>query len=514
MERHTPAFASSIRWQSANVISQVCLQLLFIMVLARLISKADFGVMSIALVVVGFVEIFAQIGIGPSLVQRKDLQIRHVRAAMYFSIGLGLAFFALMYCAAPQIGVWFKSDALVDVLRWVALSFILSSIALTPRSLLVRHMDFKRLFTAAMIAMIIGNLGIGLGLAYAGYGVWAYVAALLSQNAILSICFWWMRPRGTENLWGIWRWNDLLDMLSYGGRSTIFNWFNYAATKADTVLVGEFAQSNPTTGGGWTATGLYDRSAHLMSLPITILGKLGDSVLFSGMSALQTELQALQRVVFRGIELIAWLVIPISLALAWFSSEVAVLLLGAAYADAGPIVRILFIGVAFRSLIKLADAVVRATDQLVPAIAIKIAYLTLLVLTIYASLRSGHGLEGVAWAVTICTILQFLVFYTWLGSALKWKRMKAFRATAVGWLGASIAAPGYLVIDFLMPDWSHNGVHRWSLIIKVLLIAIWTMVAFIAVAVRNPSVIDGGDLKIRAKWTAYLPKWLIKRIKK
>ena len=51
---------------AANVVSQVLLQLFFIMVLARLISKADFGVMSIALVVVGFVEIFAQIGIGPS----------------------------------------------------------------------------------------------------------------------------------------------------------------------------------------------------------------------------------------------------------------------------------------------------------------------------------------------------------------------------------------------------------------------------------------------------------------
>ena len=135
MERHTPAFASSIRWQSANVISQVCLQLLFIMVLARLISKADFGVMSIALVVVGFVEIFAQIGIGPSLVQRKDLQIRHVRAAMYFSIGLGLAFFALMYCAAPQIGIWFKSDALVNVLRWVALSSVVWSTNMTQGSL-------------------------------------------------------------------------------------------------------------------------------------------------------------------------------------------------------------------------------------------------------------------------------------------------------------------------------------------------------------------------------------------
>ena len=375
-------------------------------------------------------------------------------------------------------------------------------------------MDFKRLFAAAMIAMVIGNLGIGLGLAYAGYGVWAYVAALLSQNAVLGLCFWWMKPQGSEGLWGRWQWADLREMLAYGGRSTVFNWFNYAATKADTVLVGGFAQANPAAGGGWTATGLYDRSAHLMSLPITILGKLGDSVLFSGMSALQTELQALQRVVSRGIALIAWLVIPGSLALAWFATEVAVLLLGADYADAGPIVRILFVGVAFRSLIKLADAVVRATDQLIPAIAIKVAYLAGLLLTICSALRSGGGLEGVAWAVTACTVLQFFVFYAWLGSALKWKRAAAFRATAAGWLGALIAVPGYLAIDWLMPDWATNGVDRMSLIVKVVLVVTWTVCAWIAVVLRSPSVLDGGDLELRAQWTAYLPKWIGKHVAK
>ena len=303
-------------------------------------------------------------------------------------------------------------------------------------------------------------------------------------------------------------------MLAYGGRSTVFNWFNYAATKADTVLVGEFAQANPSTGGGWTATGLYDRSAHLMSLPITILGKLGDSVLFSGMSALQTEWQALLRVVSRGIALIAWLVIPGSLALAWFATEVAVLLLGAEYADAGPIVRILFIGVAFRSLIKLADAVVRATDQLIPAIAIKVAYLTGLIVAISSVLRAGGGLEGVAWAVTACTVLQFLVFYAWLGSALRWKRLAAFRATGAGWIGALLAVPGYIAIDWLISDWLVDGVDRWSLILKVLMIAVWTACVWVAVALRSPAVVDGGDLELRAKWTAYLPKWLGKHVAK
>jgi O-antigen/teichoic acid export membrane protein len=251
-----------------------------------------------------------------------------------------------------------------------------------------------------------------------------------------------------------------------------------------------------------------------MSLPITILGKLGDSVLFSGMSALQTEWQALQRVVSRGIALIAWLVIPGSLALAWFATEVAVLLLGAEYADAGPIVRILFIGVAFRSLIKLADAVVRATDQLIPAIAIKVAYLTGLIVAISSVLRAGGGLEGVAWAVTACTVLQFLVFYAWLGSALRWKRLAAFRATGAGWIGALLAVPGYVAIDWLMSDWLVDGVDRWSLFLKVLMIAVWTACVWIVVALRSPAVVDGGYLELRATWTAYLPKWLGKHIAK
>ena len=84
-----PAFASSIRWQSVNVVTQVVLQLIFIVLLARLISKADFGLMSIALVVVGFVEIFAQIGIGPSLIQREKLAPQQIRAAFSFSVFLG-----------------------------------------------------------------------------------------------------------------------------------------------------------------------------------------------------------------------------------------------------------------------------------------------------------------------------------------------------------------------------------------------------------------------------------------
>lgn len=515
MKKGSPDFATSIRWQTVNVISQVLLQLVFIMLLARLISKADFGIMSIALVVVGFIEIFAQIGIGPSLVQKKELSTANIRAALQFSLGLGLVFFLLLFGIAPQVGEWFLSESLTDVLRWIALSFIFSSIALVPRSLLIRKMEFKKLFGATLIAMIIGNLGIGLYLAYLGYGIWAYVAALLSQNALLGIAYWSFNLTPLSGFFGKWKWGDLRAMLLYGGKSTVFNWFNYAATKIDVVVVGEFSQAS-SAGNGWATTGIYDRSAHLMSLPITILGKLGDSVLFSGMSALQSDASALNRVLVRGLGLIGWIVIPGSLALAWFSTETAVILLGMEYAEAGPIVRILFLSVAFRSLIKLADAAVRATDRLIPAIIIKAGYFLALGVTAWATLHWEMGLEGVGWAVVGCTIAQFCIYFFWLFNAFTVDVKSAFRAILPGIICLGIATPGFWAIWTFGPKWQLDtgALDAVSLGIRITLVFVWTLFVWGIAALRFPEVLDGNDAELRKKWTGYLPKPLVNLMRK
>lgn len=518
-----PAFASSIRWQSVNVVTQVVLQLIFIVLLARLISKADFGLMSIALVVVGFVEIFAQIGIGPSLIQRGDLKPEQIRAAFSFSVVLGCVFFALTYAMAPIVGQWFESAELASVLRWIALSFILSSLALIPRSLLIRNMAFKNLFIASLVSMVIGNLVIGLGMAYAGYGVWSYVGALLSQNAALGIMYWLFKPAEAHGAWKPQSWRPLAPMLSYGGRATLYNLLNYASSKVDTVLVGHHAQTgstgtidNPAAANGWTTTGLYDRSAYLMSLPVSILGKLGDSVLFSGMSAIQNEKDALQSVLRRALGLIAWLTFPGSLALAWFAGDVAALLLGEPYAEAEPIVRVLFIGVAFRSMIKLADALIRAVDALNVAILIKSIYLAGLGLSSWFVLSVGWGIEGVAWSVTIWTVVQFLFLSAWALRSAEWNFLDAMRSVVPGIKSLLIAAAllGILsqvlhyAMDIYVPSASPLTIHLAHAVVAI----ISTIIALFAAAVLHPEVVDGGDLEFRKRWTAFLPLRLQNRI--
>jgi O-antigen/teichoic acid export membrane protein len=391
-----PRFASSLGWQTANVATQVILQLVFMAVLARLIEPEAFGLMAIALVVVGFVEIFAQVGIGPSVVHKSDLTREHLRSAFVFSLALGVVFFLAMWVAAPLVGEFYNRHELVDVLRVISLSFILSGAAVVPRSLLVKRMHFKQLFLAAVVAMVVGNWCIGLGLAWHGAGVWAYVGALLAQNALLGIAYWYFSPVPV----GI-RWDGraLREMLGYGTRSTLYNVATYGASKLDTLIVGRW-------GTGWAATGFYDRSVYLMGLPVTVLGKLSDSVLFSGLASLQQEAERLRATTAAAARLIALVVFPGTVLLAACAHDITVIFLGEAYEPAVPVVTILFLSVPARGLIKLGDAVVRATDALVSAVAIKVGYLVAIAATTFLLLLADHPLEHVAWGIVAATWLQ------------------------------------------------------------------------------------------------------------
>ena len=112
---------------------------------------------------------------------------------------------------------------------------------------------------------------------------------------------------------------------------------NYAAGKVDTMVVG--AQTS-----NWTDIGLYDRSSYLMGLPVTVLGKLGDSVLFSGMSMMQKELDRLRTTVLASVHALALLVLPLTVLLIVRAEDVTVLILGGDFLYATPIVTI-FLGV-------------------------------------------------------------------------------------------------------------------------------------------------------------------------
>ncbi len=446
-------FIHSFGWQALNVFSQVVLQLIFISVLARLISEEAFGVMAIALVVVGFIEIFSQIGIGPALIQKKHLTQEHINSAFIISLVLGIVFTLGLYLLAPAIAAFYEHEPLVSVLRWIGLSFFISALAIVPKSLIIKEMSFKKLFFCSTTAMTVGNLGVGLTMAYSGYDLWAYVAALLSQNTLMTLTYWVFRPTPVGLAWSR---EATREMIRYGGGSTLFNMFNYAATKIDTLIVGKFGYSDAAdiAAGRWKSTGIYDRSVYLMGLPITVLGKLSDSVMFSGLSLLQDDLPRLQRAFLSAIYHIGLLVIPGSVFMIFFADEITVLFLGEKYTEAVPIVQILFVSVAFRSLIKVGDSVVRALDRVYTGSLVKAVFFVLVGVGAYFGLAAG--LNGVAWALVAAVMVQFVLMMGLSLSLIHLKFRQLFKKLTPGVIAAVIVTGASFLavqINQQLEDW-------------------------------------------------------------
>jgi PST family polysaccharide transporter len=365
--------------------------------------------MGIALSVVGFAEVFSQIGIGPALIQKKELDQQHIAGAFFSSLLLGIAFTVFFALLAPAIGNAYNSQLLSDVIQVVSLSFTLSAVAIVPRALMMRAMDFKSFFICGIISIVGGNLITGLLLAWAGYDIWAYVFALLAQNALLTLSFWLLRPVKIPMKW---EWKYTRELIRYGGGSTLFNAFNFLATRIDVLMVPvPTGKSGPAR---LNDAGVYERSSYLMGLPITILGKLSDNVLFSGMSMLQNDERRLRKTWLTAVYFIGLLVIPGSIFIIFFAKEVVGIYLGSRYISAVPVVQILFAGVILRAFTKVCDSLLRAKDVLYKGSLVKLLFCFIMAVGIYISLP--YGLHWVALSVAGATLVQFLLI---VGMSLK-----------------------------------------------------------------------------------------------
>ena len=441
-------FSRSVQWQTLNVGVQILIQLAFVRVLGEFLTESEWGLVGVVLGFAGLLEIFAQLGVGPSLIQRKDLSRDQISAAFWFSLFQGAAFCALVYFTAPAVAQWFEKPDMEPVMRWVAFSFLIASVALVPRSLLIRRMDFRSLFWSSLFAMGLGTALFGIWAATQGWGVYAYIGALLVQNALLGLNYWWrtglrvsMRPHVRQ----------AGSLLRYGAASTVFNFLNYAATKLDLLVLDKFLPAAKDA-----TVGLYERSVYLMNTPVTVLGKLSDSVLFSGMSGVQDEQERLRGIFYGGTYVVTTLVIPGVILLELFMEDVVLTLVGSTLLGVVPYARILVLAILFRSWIKVCDAVVRAVDAIVPASVIKAGFCAMVGLSAWYGAQ--EGLEALCLGMVVATSVQAVAMLLLTRRRIRFEWDMLFKLSLPG-LRVGLAALLGAVPALMLADSLHWSLH-------------------------------------------------------
>lgn len=480
----TSKFSAGLSWNTLTVVLQVVIQLIYTGLFARMVAPNAFVLMGLVLSIMGFAEIFSQVGVGPALIQRKEVHQQHINGAFYTALLLGLFFTLAFVVGAPAIAAFYQLPELQPLTQMVCTSFTISALAVVPRSMMMKEMRFKTMFKASMISIVGGNLIVGLSLAYLGYGVWAYAWALFAQNTLMTLALWYFQPVPIQRSW-VWKYTA--ELMRYGVGSTLFNSLNYLATKLDVMIIPRFMANGGVAPNATqiNSAAQYERANYAMTQPITIMGKLSDSVLFSGMAAMQDNTAQLRRTFLIATNLLGLVMWPLAGFIFFYAQPLILMWLGDQYAEAGKILQILFFVAVLRTLSKLCDSLLRAKDHLMLGSAIKLVYVLSIFVAIWLTI--DLGMIAAAWAVVAATAVHYalnillalrilelslasivrswlpawmlgLLSAAWAGSS--WLAMSACTShqLLVLLFGASLWGTGLLAVVFFYP-WLLGGQH-------------------------------------------------------
>ncbi len=173
-------------WRSLESIGVHGMQAAVQLVLARLLLPEDFGIVALLNIFVSLANTLIQNGLGTGLLRKKDRSHRDYSTVFFVEFGASLLLYAVIFFSAPQIASFYGNPALTVYLRAFALTVVFSSISAIQTTLLRCKMDFKPSFIANFAGIIVQG-AVGIGLAYAGFGVWSLILSQLAYRFVSMV---------------------------------------------------------------------------------------------------------------------------------------------------------------------------------------------------------------------------------------------------------------------------------------------------------------------------------------
>lgn len=470
----TSRTVGGLLWTGWGKGATTLLQIVLLAVLARLLTPEEFGVVTAALVVIGLSDIFSQLGLGPALVQRRELEPRHLETAFTASTLLGFLLGALVWILSPVAARFMAVPAALPVLQALAWLFPIQGFGVVSESLMRRELRFRRLANIEVAALAIAYGPVAVILARAGWGVWALVAATLARSGLRTLLLMVdTRPR----LGRVWEWRAFRELFYFGSGFTVAQVANYAALQGDNVVVSRLL--------GAVALGLYGRAYQLMAAPAAVFGTVLDAVLFPAMAQVQDDARRLGSAYRRGIALIALLVLPATPVVVVLAPEIVALMLGPQWSGVIAPLRVLALGMLFRTSYRMSDSLTRATGAVYRRAWRTALYAALIVAG--AGIGQHWDITGVSWGVLLAVTINFLLMaqLSLAVTDLSWGDLLQAHAPAALLALASLPATWLAAVGL-------RALHLPSLIVLVavsaLAVALWVALARVA-----PTLFLGSD---------------------
>lgn len=292
------------------------IQFLGFAVFLQFLQPADIGACALGMILVTGLVMFREMGFTPALMQIQDEVERAFRSAIGLVPVMGWVVFAVIYFLAPPFGKFIGDPSIIPIVQFLGLIAPFSAFGVVPAAYIQRNMQFKRKILPEIISVFIAY-SIGVVLAYKGFGAWSYAAALVLNEFLKGIIYWFtaglaFKPCIDPKMW--WR------LVKFGYNVSIGSVSGFLYTFIDQFIIGKFF--------GTAQVGFYSTAMKVNNMLPTSLVIISNQVMLALLSSLQDDTEAFYRAYKKGLTLFTLIAVPAAAGIFFFGGDLLQMLYG------------------------------------------------------------------------------------------------------------------------------------------------------------------------------------------
>lgn len=344
-------FFSGFFWKFNEQIMGQLVSFVVSIILARLLSPKDYGLVSLVNVFIILANVFVCSGLSTALIQKKKATDIDFSTIFYCNLFLSLILYCLIFVFSPSIAQFYHDNRLVSIVRILALSLPVSAVNSIQQAYVSRKIAFRKIFFSTTLASILSGI-IGIIFAYQGLGVWALVIQNLSNTIMATLVLFIQIPWHPQWLFSL---DSAKKLTNYGWKVLVADFLGTFFAQLRNLVIGRF----------YTATDLafYNRGDQFPNLLSNNIDNTISSVLFPVMSKHSDDVLKLKSMVRRSLRTSTYIITPIMFGLAVIAKPLILILLTSKWLPAVPYMQVLCISNAFSTITNTNLQVIKASGR-------------------------------------------------------------------------------------------------------------------------------------------------------
>lgn len=391
-------------WVGVSTIIAQGMWFVTYLVMLRILPRADFGQVNLALIAINALQLFREFGFSAALIYRKD-RIREAADTMFVLLGIvSLALCLIAIFFAPLIaGFFWPEDVqipqrieLTNVLRVLSIIMVLGSFGQVPLTMLAKEMNFRKRLLPDIVPEAVKDVT-QIALALNGFGVWSLVIGYIVDLLLTSILAWVVSPLRPRL-----RFDPAIarEMFDYGKHIQGSQILIFLITNLDNIFVGRLRGADDLA--------VYKTAFNLSNTPATHITRLVGQVMFPALSKVRANVDDLRRVFLRAVKYVSLLSVPLGVTIFVFAPPFMDILYGAKWKNAILPMQLLVVYGVIRSIAANMGEVFKASGKTHWLTGIAAWRLSTMLIFLYPVTRA-YGVMGVSWLSAIVAVVDFFI---------------------------------------------------------------------------------------------------------